>query len=293
MSIVLNDIKNSLAIFMSYQGGFAKEFPGVPFVHFEKEFGLTTGPQNGGLHAIHHLIKGLELNHFFDGKRHEGTDLDTMMYTLRLGDTVEVYDGVTVSRSELGMRLVIKTKRSSDELLETLDIAIEHAQEKRHQRALESQRYADNIRSEFSKETSIPVFEPDTDIEFVKSYLCEKAAQHFSKDPKTHVKGPLPSSGMLSNIFAQYGVRDDRPRFEVSMEHTENDFSLYNKFHMSVLGKVFTGPDAVDTDIDTGKKTALSVEINGTPARLVKDIIKNDRVLARSVAKKMGLKLPK
>ncbi|MCB9985487.1 MAG: hypothetical protein H6864_07375 [Micavibrio sp.] len=292
MTQATEQILEGLQALMTRQGAWQDEFPGTPFVNSETEFGITMGLLNGGLYAMHHLIDSLDRSDFFDGEREPRTDLDAMVYEFGLGKT-RIYDGVVASRTEGGMKLTITTDRSPDEILAAIGAGVEAAQARLDQRTQEAAQYAQMVRAEFAKEEVSPVFDEETDSTFVKNYLKAKTDGYFTGEPNAEVYGALPAHDYLAGIFSEYGITDNRPRFEVSFTHTEENYGPFNDFHNSALREVFTAPLAVNVNQtqDTSDGT-IEFEVRGNPSRLVRDIVKNDPSLAATVAQDMGLTIP-
>lgn len=149
------------------------------------------------------------------------------------------------------------------------------------------------VREEFAKEGVGPVFDKETDSMFVHKYLIAKTNRTFSGEPNAVVDGPLSAHEHLADIFYYYGIKDNRPRFEVRFKHIEKGFALFNDYRNITLSAIFKAPKAVYVNQlqDTSNDTAR-FEVRGNPSRLVRDIFENDPDFGATVAKDMGLEIP-
>ena len=154
--------------------------------------------------------------------------------------------------------------------------------------------YAHEVREEFSRENVDPVFGEDLDGTFVRNYLQTKTDGYFSGEPNANVDGPLPPRDYQARLFSNYGVIDNRPRFEVTFTHEEENFARFNSFHNSVMGEIFTAPMAVSVDLthDDISERTTKFAVLGNPSRLVRDIVQNDPEMAAVVAGNMDLTIP-
>lgn len=286
-------ILKTLRDLMDAQPHYRDDFPCKVFAASESEFGISTGPQNGGLHAIHHLIDSLEESGFFKGQRKPRSDLDSMMYEFHLNCEVEIYAGAVARRDETGfMILRIKTERPIEETLRAFRHGIRAAEERLDKRRKEQEDYAQMVRDEFVKEYAPPFFAELRDRAFVKNCLKILTDEYFSGNPQADVQGPLPAPDYLQDIFSEYGVTDNRPVFEVTFKHAEENFLHFNEFHNRVLPKIFTAPLAVGVDQTSRDIRSLSYEVRGAPSRLARDIARNAPDLASRVAREMGFTMP-
>ncbi len=283
----VNEIFDSLWSLMTRQNGFQGKPIGIPFVSSEATFGVTARASNEGLHATMHLIDNLNSSQFFRGDRAPNTHIETLLRTLPLGDT-KIYDDVTLRHTENSLILTINTDRKVKEILSAIGTSkaqgvLDGEQEK-------SREFARHLRWEFFQESGDPLYDPDTDIQFVKTYIQRRVAMHFTAASNASVSGPFPATeSQVDTVFADYGIVDDRPKFEVTLTQTEdNDYRLFSQFYNAVLGKVFTGPLALSPK-QTSDTSDLSFVIKGNPSRLAHDIAENDSALAAEIARDMSL----
>ncbi|MBI1327873.1 MAG: hypothetical protein GC136_09560 [Alphaproteobacteria bacterium] len=281
------ELLEALKTFMKKHGGWSDDYPGLPFVISENEFGLTCSYAKGSLYAINFLTEALEHAEVLTGQREDRTDLDTLMFELRPGIT-KLYDGVEIEASDKFIILTIKTDYPVKDLIGALEIETDRAQRSLDRAAEEKKAYALTIAKQFEREATKPVFGYEDDMVFVKEYLATKLIRAFAERGGVSVSGPQPGDIHLAGIFAEYGIIDQRPVFKALFNYNNNDHTDFNNFKINVLQKIFTGPQAVQAD-GKGNRGLSSFEIRGNPSRLALDIIENDYQTALQVAQGLGL----
>jgi len=189
---------------------------------------------------------------------------------------IQVADNIVLTNKSGPIQFIFSSSKPEKEIVKTIGRAIDIANNNLAANILEKANVANKsnqaTRRERYLEKAPAVFGDSKDIEFMKRCLGDIAEKEFPGcNPAVEYIAKVDTSTLPRSIRNHPAYQ--KPRFEVTFNYPDEDFSKFNKFYSS-LPKIFTGADAVDSIFCEEGKAGVSIA--GQPSRLVGDVKRYD-----------------